>query len=129
MNGKLTLITPPDFFENGNTSILFFHISDEEQDIVSKWLSKSNLKRDLNLYVYTDEPSLPWIFYAFNRCDYKYINLNNMNTITQTLSGYFLGRSNMFYNTKDENTATIISHINNNRVNKIENFLERILID
>ena len=38
MNGKITLITPPDFFENDNHSILFVHLNDTDQytmDIVT----------------------------------------------------------------------------------------------
>jgi hypothetical protein len=38
MSGKITLITPPDIYENGNHSTLFIHPSDEEQDIISQWL-------------------------------------------------------------------------------------------
>jgi hypothetical protein len=129
MDGKLTLISPPDFYENDNLSILFFHLTDEEQDHISKWLSESKIKQDINLYIYTDEVNLPWIFYAFGRCEYKYINFNGMNSITQSLGGYLVGKSNVYYNTKDENLAAIYSHINGNRVSQVENFLESVLID
>jgi hypothetical protein len=128
MDGKLTLITPPDFFENSNTSILFFHLTDDEQDRISKWLSESKIKQDINLYVYTNEVNLPWIFYAFGRCEHKYINFDGMNSITQSLGGYLVGRNNVYYNTKDENLAAIYSHINGNRVSQVETFLESVLI-
>lgn len=128
MDGKLTLITPPDFYENSNTSILFFHLSDEEQEKISKWLSESKIKQDLNLYVYTDETNLPWIFYAFGRCEYKYINFDGMNSVTQALGSYLLSRNNVYYNTTDENLAAIYSHINSNRTSRVETFLERVLI-
>lgn len=128
MEGKLTLITPPDIFENSNTSIMFFHLSDEEQDAASKWLSSKDIKDNLNLYVYTNEPNLPWIFYAFNRCEYKYINFDQINTVTQALAGYMLSRNDVYYKTSDENLSAIYSHINSNRVNNIESFLERVLI-
>jgi hypothetical protein len=128
MDGKLTLITSPDFFENSNTSILFFHLTDDEQDRISKWLSESKIKKDINLYVYTNEVNLPWIFYAFSRCEYKYINFDGMNSITQSLGGYFVGRNNVYYSTKDENLAAIYSHINGNRVSQVETFLESVLI-
>lgn len=128
MDGKITLITPPDFFENGNKSILFFHLSDQEQDDISKWLNQSPIKEDLNLYVYTNENNLPWIFYAFGRCEHKYINFDQMNSVTQTLGGYLVSRNNVYYSTSDENMAAIYSHINNNRVDRIEAFLERVLI-
>lgn len=128
MDGKITLITPPDFFENTNTGILFYHLSDQEQDSVSRWLSESNVKQDLNLYVYTDETNLPWIFYASGRCEYKYINFDGMNFITEHLGSYLIARNDVFYRTSDENLAAIYSHINGNRVSKVEEFLERVLI-
>jgi hypothetical protein len=128
MQGKVTLITPPDFYENENRSILFFHLSENDQDAVSKWLNESKLKENLNLYVYSNETNLPWIFYAFGRSDYKYIDFNEMNSITQALGGYLIGRNNVYYKTNDENLAAIYSHINNNRITRIEEFLERTLI-
>ena len=50
MNGKITLITPPDIFENGNKSILLVNLSDADQDAVSKWLSESTFEQNLNIY-------------------------------------------------------------------------------
>lgn len=128
MEGKIYLITSPDFFENNNTSILFFHLSELEQDKISKWLSENDIKGDLNLYVYTNEDNLPWLFYAFNRSDYKYINFNGSNEVTERLGSYFLSRGNTFYSTDNENLAAIYSHINGNRIKQVEEFLEKVLI-
>ena len=50
MDGKITLVTPPDIFENGNLSILLVNLSEEDQDTVGKWLSKSDIKENLNIY-------------------------------------------------------------------------------
>jgi len=127
MKSKITLITPPDIFENANPSILFCHLSDEEQDAVSKWLSKADISNNINLYVYTGEPAPVWFLYALNRCEYKYININSVNLLTQALSGYVLSRNNVYYRTDDTNLAAIYSHINSNRVNTVEEFLESIL--
>ena len=62
-----------------------------------------------------------------NRCEYKYINLNDVNYITQALSGYALSKNGVYYRTGNENIAGVYTHINSNRVNKVENFLESIL--
>lgn len=129
MNGKLTLITPPDFYENLNRSILFFNLSDDEQDTVSRWLGQSEVNEDLNLYVYTNEVNLPWIFYAAGRCEYKYINFDNANTIVQSLGSYLIARNDVYFKVEDQNIASIYSHISNNRVNSVETFLESVLID
>lgn len=127
MSGKITLITPPDIFENSNPSVLFIHIDDNEQDVISKWLAAADLKQDINFYVYSGEVNVSWFLYALSRCEYKYINIDCVNYITQSLSGYALGKSGTFYKTKDENLAGVYSHINSNRVNQVEQFLESIL--
>ena len=129
MQGKITLITPPDIFENSNTSVLFSHITDEEQDTISKWLSTSDFNEDINFYVYSGETNVSWFLYAMNRCEYKYINIDCVNYITQALSGYALTRNGTFYKTVDENLASVYSHINSNRIDRVETFLKSILGD
>lgn len=127
MAGRITLITPPDIYENSNTSILFAHISDADQEIVSKWLANAELKNDVNFYIYNGEPEVPWFFWAIGCCQHKYIDLDGVNDISKLLSGYVLSKPSIFYKTENENTAAVISHINNNRNSSIEKFLERIL--
>lgn len=129
MDGKITLITPPDIFENSNTSILFVNLSESDQEIVSRWLSTEDIKEDLNFYVYSGEVNVSWFLYALSRCEYKYIDLNNTNYITQSLSGYMLSKSNVFYKTNDDNIGAVYSYINANRIKEIETFLERLLIE
>lgn len=129
MLGKITLITPPDIFENSNTSILFVHLSEKDQDTVSQWLAKNDVNEDLNFYFYTGEPDVSWFLHAAARCEHKYIDLNNVNYVTQSLSGYLLGKSGVYYKVDDENVAAVYSHINTNRITNIETFLERLLIE
>jgi hypothetical protein len=127
MKSKITLVTPPDIYENSNKSIMLCHMTDEEQDAVSQWLHNADLPYDVNLYAYTSEPNAVWFLYALNRCEYKYINIDYVNLITQALSGYVLSRSGVYYKATDTNLAAVYSHINSNRVNKIEEFLEIVL--
>lgn len=129
MKGKLTLITPPDIFENFNDSILFIHLNDADQDSVSKWLGATDFTQDINLYVYNGEPDVKWVLWALGQCRYKYIGLDDSNEITQALAGYILGKSNVFYKTTNENIAAVYRHINVNRISQIEHFLERALSD
>ena len=129
MDNKITLITPPDFFENESYSILFIHLSDDDQSIVSKWLADANLTEHINIYFYDHEIEVPWLFYAMARCEYKYMDMNGANTSTNALSGYILGKKNTFYKTEDESLSAIYHHINQNRITKIESFLERAFND
>ena len=129
MNGKITLITPPDFFENGNLSILFAHIDDQEQDFISRWLAENPVNKNINLYVYSGEVNVSWFLYAMNRCEYKYINIDNVNYISQALQGYVLTKNDVFYKTSDENLVGVFSHINPNRLTQVEDFLKRVFGD
>ena len=125
MIGKITLVSPPDIFENQNPSILFVNITDKEQEEVSLWLSDYELKTDVNFYIYSGEPDTQWFLWAVNSSDFKYANLDNQNILTQVLSGYILTKPNFYYFSKDETIGAILSHINNNRIKNITTFLER----
>jgi hypothetical protein len=129
MQGKITLITPPDFFENNNLSILFINLTEEEQDIISKFLYENNISIDINFYVFDTDPNIPWLFYAFNRCDYRFINFNNSTDVSNTLGSYLLSKSNTFFCSDNENLVAMYSHINQNRITNIKMFLERIFND
>jgi hypothetical protein len=129
MPAKITLITPPDIYENNNKSILFVHLNDGDQDLISKYLAQSKFDKDVNFYVYNGEPNITWLLWAIGCCQYKFIDLDGSNEITQALSGYILGKNNFYYKTSNENLASIYSYISNRRVLKIENVLEDFLND
>jgi hypothetical protein len=125
MKGKITLITPPDIFENDSRSILFLHLSNQDQLIVSEWLAKSSIEENINVYFYDLEIELMWLFHAVARCEYKFIDLDNTTDTSTALSGYILGKKNTFYKTGDENKSAIYHYINQNRITNIETFLEK----
>jgi hypothetical protein len=127
MTNKITLITPPDIYENGNLSLLFMHINDQDQEMVSRWLAERELSSNINFYIYNGEIDIPWLLWAVNLCQYKYIDLDLTNELSKLISSYILSKNNFYYKTADENLAALYSHINNNRVVKIESFLERAL--
>jgi hypothetical protein len=129
MEGKITLITPPDIFENESYSILFIHLSESDQEKVSQWLSNSNIKENVNIYFYSGENDLPWLFHAMARSEYKYIDLDGLNNITTKLSGYIIGKKNTYYKTTDETMSAVCHYLNQDRVSDIENFLQRALND
>ena len=127
MEGGITLVTPPDIYENSNLSILFMHLSDNDQDTVSQWLSQSKITEDINIYVYNGEVNVSWLLYALGCCDYKYIDIDGANDVSKALMGYILGKNGICYRTEDENLAAIYSHINSNRTTSIKDFMERAL--
>ena len=124
MNGKITLITPPDIWENENFSILLINIQDKDQFIISEWLKNLEFEKNLNLYFYTGEENTVWFLYALSRADYTFIDVDHNCLVSSLLLGYVLGKNNVFYKTQDSNISAVLSHINQNKVTKIENFLE-----
>jgi hypothetical protein len=128
MNGKITLITPPDFFENSNLSLLFFNLTNDEQQDISEWFSKNNLDKDVNLYLYTGEQNIEWLLYAINRCDYKYINLEHLDFISSCLYSYILSKSKVYYKCVDKDVSYVLKYINQNNVLNIEEFLKEIFV-
>ena len=128
MQAKITLITPPDFFENSNPSILLINPSDADQDAASKWFTE-NLKTEVNVYYYQGEPEIPWLLHALGVSSNVYFNLDELPDITTVMMGYILGKSNVCYKTDNANINAIATHINNNKIDRIEKFLERALND
>jgi hypothetical protein len=129
MDNRITLITPPDFFENETYSILFIHLSEVDQSKVSQWLANANLTEHINIYFYDHEIDIPWFLFALGRSEYKYIDLDGLNYATSALSGYIVGKKNTYYSITDESKSAVYHYINQNRVSSVESFLERALHD
>jgi hypothetical protein len=127
MPAKITLITPPDIFQNDQESILFVDLNEGDQEAVIKWLT--DVDYSLNIYFYSGDPNVPWLLHALSCSDYCYINLNNMSAITSYLIAYILSKQDVFYSVNDINVAEIYSHINLNRVSNSIEFLKKVYSD
>jgi hypothetical protein len=127
MSLLLTLITPPDIFENDNHSIFLINLTEKEQDEATKWLSDCTLDIELNIYFYQHEPNVVWFLHAMANSGHKYINLDNTHGMSEMLNGYILSKSSVYYSTSDKNQVAVYSHINQNKVDNIKAFFERVL--
>lgn len=127
MSLAITLITPPDIFENDNPSIFLMNLTEEQQDKATAWLAASPKDIELNIYFIQNEMHPVWFFHAMANASHKYINLDNTSPMTDLIAGYVLGKTGTFYSTKDKNKHAVYSHINLNRVDGVEDFLERAL--
>lgn len=123
MTINITLITPPDIFQNNEKSILVLNITEKEEDEITSWLA-NNTGDHLNLYYYQGETNVPWILYSLACTDYKYINLDNLTSVTSHLAGFILSKQTVFYYTSDANIAELYSYINANRVTSLTDFLD-----
>lgn len=127
MTSKITLITPPDFYENSNPSILFLGISEEQQEKATLWLGENvGQYSDINIYFYQGEPNAPWLFYALARADYKFLNYDSDHSIINIVASYALSRPNTYYTTENQNLKALIDHINAGYVSNITEFLEKV---
>lgn len=124
MAAKITLITPPDIFQNDQESILFFDLNETEQDGVIAWLKNSEIS--INIYFYQGEPNIPWFLHALACSTYKYVNVDTVSAVTSHLLSYVLSKQNSFYSSKDSNIKELYSFINTNRVESAVDFLEKI---
>lgn len=129
MTSKITLITPPDFYENGNQSILFMGLTESQQDTVSKWLADNPIYPDINIYFYMGEPNIPWLFYALNRSETSYLNCDAQHAIITWLSSFILSKPGVYFSSQDENVKALMTHINQNYVPDVEIFLEKVFND
>lgn len=127
MTGKITLITPPDYYENSNFSILFLGLSEEQQEAATTWLAE-NIERypEVNFYFYQGEPNAPWLLYALARSDVKFLNYDSDSAIINVMGSYILTRPNVYYTTKDDNLKALMSHINNGYLDSVTEFLEKV---
>ena len=126
MSNKITLITPPDIYENSNFSILFLGLTDTDQDNASLWLGQHDHYPDCNFYYYQGEENLTWLLYALNRADVKFLNFDTDHAIISMLGSYILGRPNVHYTTQNPDLKALMSHINNQYVPDVQTFLERV---
>lgn len=127
MPNRVTLITPPDLFENSNRSITVIDLTEEEQDNLSLALGQFPGDFDLNIYFYKGEQDVTWLFHAINVADAVYVNIDNQTSLTQLLGSYILSKSNVWYSTKDVSLKTLYSHINQKHVDTIDDFIKKVL--
>jgi hypothetical protein len=119
----ITLITPPDIFENENPSILLMNITDQEQEETSLWLGKSSISSPVNIYYYQGEANVSWLFHAIAISRGVYLNCENNSDLTKWLTSYILGKNNVWYKSSDENFNALMSYINQKQVKDIKDFL------
>lgn len=126
MKSKITLITPPDFYENLNISLLFVNIKVQDQISISEWLGGSEVDEDINIYFFEKGQDLPWLLYAASAADYKFIDLDSCDVTDSFLIGYLLAKPNTFYTTSKKEILNMLGHINQNHVDSVDTFLERV---
>jgi hypothetical protein len=121
---KITLITPPDFYENDTYSILLVGITEEEQDQISHQLGQLDSDTPLNIYYFQGENNMEWLLFALNRCNAVYINADSGSDLVKWMASYMLGKNNVWYSTSDTNLKALFSYVNQKYVPSITKFIE-----
>ena len=125
MAAAITLITPPDFYQNNQASLMFIDLTEKEQDDVTAWL-KAQDEFSLNIYYYQGEPNIPWLLHALAASNYVYVNVDNMSAVTSYLIGYIVSKPNVHYSTINTSVSEVFNFINHNRIKDATEFLEGI---
>lgn len=126
---KITLVTPPDIFQNDNPSILLANLSLKEQDQATKFLGELDVDLNLNIYFYQNEPNVIWFLHSLATTSHKYIDIDNTNGMSEMLLSYMLSKPSTYYKTEDKNKNAVFCHINQNRVDSVTDFLERVFCE
>lgn len=124
MKNKITLITPPDFFENESPGILLIDINSSYQEQMTEYLTNSTYEKDLNIYFYMGENDPKWLLYALSKSKITYVDIDNLSQASKELQSYILGKSSVFYSTYNADLAQTLELINKNRVPDLSYFLE-----
>lgn len=127
MKNKITLITPPDIFQNSSLSVLFIDINDKDQETTSDWFYKNDNEVDLNLYFYSADKDPQWLLNALNRCDLTYIDIDDLSLEPNLLLGYILSKPNVHFQCRREEYLKTLKLVNTNQVPDIRYFLDEIL--
>lgn len=124
MKNKITLITPPDFFENESPGILLIDINSSYQEQMTEFLTNSTYEKDLNIYFYMGENDPKWLLYALSKSKITYVDIDNLTQASKELQSYILGKATVFYSTHNPDLAQTLELINKNRVPDLSYFLE-----
>lgn len=124
MKNKITLITPPDFFENESPGILLIDINSSYQEQMTEFLTNSTYEKDLNIYFYMGENDPKWLLYALSKAKITYVDIDNLTQASKELQSYILGKATVFYSTHNPDLAQTLELINKNRVPDLSYFLE-----
>ncbi len=127
MKNKITLITPPDIYENNSRSFLFINPIEQDQEKITNYLSTSNEEENINIYFYSGEEEVTWLLYATSVAGSSFIDLDNHSNLTEVMAGYIISKPNVYYKTHNTSIAAVYQHINSNRVPDIDFFLENIV--
>jgi hypothetical protein len=126
MKNKITLITPPDYFENNSPSLLLIDLDIDSQEQISAYLANSKFNIDTNIYFYMGENDPRWLLYALGKSNIAFVNLDNLSVIAEELKSYLLSKPHVYFTTQNSNLATTMSIISQNRVPDFDFFLDQI---
>lgn len=152
--GQITLVTPPDFFQNQNRSFCLINFSKRDKDSFADQLNKHMPDEDITVYLWDDnnfsvtdsveknDPNYEsylkeWRHNQTNR-DYNWL-LNackvattvilNMEYISKPLmvwSGYILTLSKTHFINGNESEAKILGVLNRNRIESVPYLFQKL---
>lgn len=126
MGQKINLISPPDTLFNNNFTFALLNTTPAEQEQVSMWLAKNGRDEEINVHVYNNDTNPVWLLNIANAKNPTYINLDNTSDVSVHYTSYILSMGQSYYYTADKNSESIYKLINNNHLNSVTDFMDKI---
>lgn len=119
MNSKLLIVTSPDYFHGNMNKSLLINPTQEEKELVQKYLENNDF--ELVLYYYNNENDITWLLNVASTANSVYFNVDNTVDMSYSYSSYLIANPKVTYKSQHLD----YSIINNDRINDINEYIQR----
>jgi hypothetical protein len=152
--GQITLVTPPDFFQNQNKSFCLINFSKRDKDSFADQLNKYMPNEDITVYLWDDnnfsvtdtvdktDPSYDayvkewqhnqtnrdynWLLNACREANTVILNMDYISKPLMVWSGYILTLSKTHFINGNEAEAKILNVLNRNRTESVVHLFQKL---
>lgn len=153
--GQITLVTPPSFFQNQNTSFCLVNLSKRDKDRFADEINKHLAKKDLTLYIWDDnnfsnldplgmedDPEYErylenwkpnqkgrdytWLLNACRTSTYVVLNMDYSSPFLKVWAGYLLTLSKTYFINSNQDEAQAFSVMNRNRIAGVHELFSKL---
>jgi hypothetical protein len=148
--GKITLVTPPDSFQNQNKSFCLINFSKKDKDSFADQLNQHMPNKDVNIYLWDDnnfsmektDPNYDacvkewehtqnnrdynWLLNVCQTADITILNMDNISKALMPWSGYILTLSKTHFINSDAAEAKTLSVLNRNRTESLSQLFQQL---
>jgi len=153
--GSITLVTPPSFFSNQNTSFCLVNLSKRDKDRFADQVNKHMPDKNLTVYLWDDNnfsnidplgidddpeyekyletwkpnakgKDYTWLLNACRSATYVLMNMDYSSNQLKVWSGYILTLSKTYFINSNNDDAQAFGVLNRNKIESVNNLFEKI---